>query len=112
MTFKGKGRGLHIEKDPDEVKDCVIDFSTHFPDDTLASATVTGTNVTVDSFEINSGIAAVTEGGYPRDIASGKALIVWLSGGAVGTEGKVHVRVVTVMGRQRDFTFRVLQRQH
>ena len=110
MGFKGEGAGLHVRKDPDDILDVVIDFGLWLADDTLASATATGTSVTVDSTEVNGLPLTVTEQGYSRSIDTRKAVIVWLSGGTVGAEGKVQVRITTVGGRQRDVTFRVLPR--
>ena len=86
-----------IDKDPDAVLDYTWDFTDWLDaiTDTLASHTVTATDVTVNSSSI-----------------LGKTVVAWITGGAVGVRGAATARVVTAGGRTDDRTiyFKIKER--
>jgi hypothetical protein len=87
-----------ILKDPEAVLDYTVDFAPWLlPEaDTIASATVTGTGVTVDS----------------SAVVGGTAVTMWVSGGTVNTTGNAVVQITTVDGRidERTVYFKVRNR--
>lgn len=89
-------KNLVVEKDPSDVKDYTLDFGPLLQSDTISTATVTGTNITVDSSSV-----------------SGNVVTVWLSGGTAGTTADVKTTIVTSNATPRTFerTFRVEVKQ-
>jgi hypothetical protein len=77
-----------ILKDPDAVLDYTFDWTLYLDDivDTLSSRTIV----------VPSGITKVS------DSIVGKTVVVWLSGGTVGTTYRIVCRIVTVGGRTDD----------
>ncbi len=86
-----------IDRDPNAVLDYKVDFTLWLDamSDTLASHTTTPTDVVVDSSSI-----------------VGKSVVLWISGGTVGTPGSVKIHVVTTGGRSDDRTiyFKIKER--
>lgn len=87
-----------IDKDPNAVLDYAPDFTDWLDliTDTIASHTATAAGgVVVDSSSV-----------------VGKTVVVWVSGGTVGTPASVTVRITTVGGRIDDRTiyFRIRER--
>lgn len=77
--------------DPDARLDYVWDWQAWLADgDTIASATVTGTGITVDT--VSHDTTTVT---------------AWLSGGTVGTAASALCHITTAQGRQDDRTLRL-----
>lgn len=97
-TFVVRAGKPIIDKDPNAVLDYTVRFAKWLDGmtDTLASHTVTGVvGVVVDS-----------------SLIVGKTVVVWVSGGTVGTTGSVTVRVTTAGGRTDDRTiyFKIKER--
>ena len=87
-----------IEKDPDAMLDYTIDFTDWLDliSDAIATHTTTATGgITVQSSSI-----------------VGKNVVVWVSGGTVGTPASVTARITTASGRIDDRTvhFRIRER--
>lgn len=77
-----------IDRDPQDVLDYYVRFTTWLPDgDTITAKTAVGTGVTVDSSAISGG-----------DIQ------IWVSGGTLGETASVTVHITTAGGRQKDQT--------
>jgi hypothetical protein len=97
-AFELKAGKPTIIKDPNAVLDYTVDFAAWLlPEtDTISSATVTGTDVTIDS----------------SAVVGGTAVTMWVSGGAVGTTGNAVVRITTAAGRIDDRTvyFKIKER--
>lgn len=66
----------NIVKDPADVVDVIVDFSQYFKTDTITTATVVGTNVTIDS----SALASNT-------------VTIFISAGTDGTDGEIKITV-------------------
>lgn len=79
-------RGLTVTKDPADVIEYPLNFKQLLQADTISTATVTGTNVTIDSSSV-----------------SGNTVTVWVSGGSAGTTGEVRVNIVTANATPRTF---------
>lgn len=86
-----------INKDPQAVLDYVVDFAQWLDalPDTLASHSVTVSGVTLDDSDI-----------------VGKTVVMWISGGTVGTAASATVRITTAGGRtdERTVYFKIKQR--
>ena len=97
-AFELKAGKPTIVKDPQAVLDYTVDFAPWLlpVTDTISTATVTGTGVTVDS----------------SDVVAGTAVTMWISGGTVNTTGSAVVRITTVDGRtdERTVYFRIKNR--
>ena len=82
-------------KDPDDVLDYTVDWSTWLGADTIVSATwAVPAGITQDS------VAATTT-----------TTTIWLSGGTSGTNYTIGVRIVTTDGRTKDESFTIRMRQ-
>ncbi len=84
---------LIFNKDPSDVIDYTLDFSSLLQSDAIASITVTGTNVTIDSSSF-----------------SGNVVTMFVSGGTKCVTGLVEVKIVTTNATPRTFerSFRIL----
>jgi len=103
-------RDAFFTKDPDAVLDYVLDMQPFLADgDTLkiTPLTVTASGVTLDSYSVNQAPITVTDKSGVREIPAFKAVVLWLSEGALGTTGAVTTRFSTNYGRLSDVTFRV-----
>lgn len=77
--------------DPQAVLDYIFDWSTWLPSgDTIATHTVVGSGVTIDS-----------------DALAGAIVTAWVSGGTLGAIATVTCHIVTTEGREDDRTFRL-----
>ena len=65
-----------LDKDPADVIDVVVDFSQYFKTDAITTATVEGTNVTIDSSSETDNVVTF-----------------FMSGGSNGTNGKIKLTV-------------------
>jgi len=94
-TIAGKPQ---IVKDPNAVLDSAVDLEAGLlpTADTISSATVTGSGVTIDS----------------SGVVGGTAVTMWVSGGAAGSTGSATVRITTAAGRIDDRTiyFKIKER--
>lgn len=79
-------KDLVVCKDPADVIDYTVDFKQLLQADTISTATVTGTNVTIDSSSV-----------------SGNVVTIFVSGGNDGVTGTVKVTVVTTNATPRTF---------
>jgi len=92
-------------KGPNDVLDYILDLTLFLGDDTVITASaVEAVGVVVDSVDVNP-IPLNLNNEIPVD--TGKAVIVWLSGGNAGSHGKVVIRVNTQGGRQKDIAYPV-----
>ena len=73
-------------KDPSDVMDIICDFGPFLKSDTINTATVTGTNITIDSNSV-----------------SGNVVTVFISGGSNCTTGTVKINIVTSNATPRTF---------
>ena len=84
----------HLEfcKDPADVVDYTVDFKQLLQADTISTATIVGTNVTIDSSSV-----------------SGNVVTIFVSGGSDGTVATVKMTIVTSNTTPRTFerTFRI-----
>ena len=89
-TFVASAGKQTITKDPHATLDYTVDFTDWLasPVDTISAQTATGTGVTVDG----------------STILAGKKVVVWVSGGVLGSTGSVRVHITTVGGRIDDRT--------
>ena len=89
-------KSLVFCKDPSDVIDYVWDFGQLLQDDTISTATVTATNVTIDSSSV-----------------LGNIVTIWVSGGTAGNTGSVEVTIVTTNATPRTFqrSFRIEMEQ-
>lgn len=83
-------KGITKEKDPADVIDYPVDFGPLLQTDTISTATVVGTNVTINSSS-----------------TSGNIVTVWVSGGTHGCTGEVKITIVTAGGRTFERTFNI-----
>ena len=85
-------KDIIYEKDPSDVIDYVLNFGGLLKNDTIATATVTGENVTIDSSSV-----------------SGNIVTIYVSGGSAGSIGKVKTTIVTNNSTPRTIerTFRI-----
>lgn len=87
-----------VIKDPNAVLDYTVDFAAWLlpTADTISSATVTGSGVTIDS----------------SSVVGGTAVTMWVSGGTASSTGSATVRITTAAGRVDDRTiyFKVKER--
>lgn len=81
-------------RDPDSVLPYVWDWETWLAGDTISSATVTGTDVTVDS--------------YDNDTTT---VTAWVSGGTADTAGSITCQIVTAAGKTDDRTIQLYTRE-
>jgi len=104
-----------INKHPGTVLDYVIDFTDQLgAGETLSSVTVSAeSGITVGSSpapSVNGGaLSMAMPDGTTRNIAAGKAVVVWLSGGTVG--GRYDITVTAPSGSrvlQQSFQVRVV----
>lgn len=78
--------GLTIDKDPADVFDIPWSFKQLLQSDTIDTATVEGTNITIDSSSV-----------------SGNTVTFFVSGGTDGSTGEVKVTIVTTNATPRTF---------
>lgn len=85
-------KDLTFCKDPSDVIDFPVDFSPLLQSDTISTATIAGTNVTIDSSSV-----------------SGNVVTIWVSGGSNGATGEVKMTIVTSNATPRTFerTFKI-----
>ena len=85
-------KDLLVTKDPADVIDYSVDFKSLLQGDTISTATIVGTNLTIDSSSV-----------------SGNVVTIWVSAGSAGTIGEVKTTIVTTNATPRTFerTFRV-----
>lgn len=81
-------------RDVDSVLPYVWNWSTWLDGDTISSATVTGTSVTVDS--------------YDNDTTT---VTAWVSGGTVDVAGSITCQIVTAAGKTDERTIRLSTRE-
>jgi hypothetical protein len=83
---------LELCKDPADVLDYKLDYTSLIQSDGIASITVTGTNVTIDSSSF-----------------SGKVVTIFVSGGTDGQTGVVKTTIVTTNATARTYerSFRI-----
>jgi hypothetical protein len=83
---------LQVCKDPSDVVDYILDFTQLLQADTISTATVTATEVTVDSSSV-----------------SGNKVTIFVSGGNDGRTGVVTTKIVTTNSTPRTFerSFRI-----
>ena len=74
--------GSKVIKDPSDVIDVKMDFGPILASDTISAATVSGTNITIDSTS-----------------TAGSAVTSFISGGFNGTEGELRFNISTTGGR-------------
>ena len=78
--------GLTMQKDPSDVIDYTVDFKQLLQADTISTATVTATHVTIDSSSV-----------------TGNVVTIWVSGGSDCTTGVITVKIVTANATPRTF---------
>lgn len=85
-------KNLIVTKDPSDVVDYVVSFVQLLQSDTIASITVTATQVTVDSSSF-----------------SGNVVTIFVSAGTAGNTGVIKTTIVTTNATPRTFerSFRV-----
>jgi hypothetical protein len=76
ITPNGDFLPSNIEKDPADVVDVIVDFSQYFKTDTITTATVVGTNITIDSSALSS-----------------NTVTIFISAGTDGTDGEIKLTV-------------------
>ena len=83
---------LELCKDPSDVLDYKLDYTSLIQSDGIASITVTGKNVTIDSSSF-----------------SGKVVTIFVSGGTDGQTGVVTTKIVTTNATARTYerSFRI-----
>jgi hypothetical protein len=79
-------KNLKVRKDPADVVDYTIDFNPLLKTDTISTATVVGTNITVDSSSV-----------------AGNVVTIFLSGGVNCTEATVTTTIVTTNATPRTY---------
>jgi len=72
------------DKDPSDVVDYELDFTSILQADSISTATVTGDNLTIDSSSV-----------------SGKKVTLFVSGGDAGNQGVVTTKIVTTNATPR-----------
>lgn len=83
-------KGITKEKDPADVVDYPLDFGPLLQTDTISTATVVGTGVTIDSRTI-----------------SGNIVTIRVSAGGHGCTAEVKTTIVTTGGRAFERTFKI-----
>ena len=85
-------KNLTVCKDPSDIVDYTLDYTSLLQSDGIASITVTGKNITIDSSSF-----------------SGKVVTIFISGGTEGNTGVVTTTIVTTSATPRTFerSFRV-----
>lgn len=85
-------RTLEVCKDPSDVIDYIVDWTQLLQSDTISTAAVVGTNITIDSSSI-----------------SGNTVTIFVSGGTNGNTGTVKMTIVTNNATPRTFerSFRI-----
>ncbi len=85
-------RTLQVFKDPSDVLDYTLDYTSLLQSDGIASITVTATNVTIDSSSF-----------------SGKVVTIFVSSGQDGSTGVVTTKIVTTNATPRTYerSFRI-----
>ena len=78
--------GLEVSKDPSDVIDYTFDFTQLLQADTISTATVTATDVTIDSSSV-----------------SGNKVTMFVSGGTAGNTGVIKTTIVTTNATPRTF---------
>lgn len=83
---------LQVCKDPSDVLDYTLDYTSLLQSDGIASITVTGTNVTIDSSSF-----------------SGNVVTIFVSGGTNDNTGVVTTKIVTTNATPRTYerSFRI-----
>jgi len=83
---------LELCKDPSDVLDYTLDYTSLLQSDNIASITVTGENVTIDSSSF-----------------SGRVVTIFVSGGTNGNIGIVKTKIITTNATPRTFerSFRI-----
>lgn len=79
-------KGLEVCKDPSDVVDYILDFTSLLQKDVISTATVTATKVTIDS-----------------TTKSGNKVTIFVSGGTNGNTGVVTAKIVTTNSTPRTF---------
>ena len=79
-------KNLTVCKDPSDVVDYTMDFKQLLQSDTISTATVTATEVTIDSSSV-----------------SGNSVIFFVSGGTNGNTGVITIKIVTTNATPRTF---------
>ena len=79
-------KDLQVTKDPSDVVDYVIDFKQLLQADTISTATVTGTGITIDSSSVSSNVVTI-----------------WASGGTSGSTATIKITIVTTNATPRTF---------
>lgn len=85
-------KNIEFCKDPADVLDYILDYTQLLQSDGIASVTVTGENITIDSSSF-----------------SGKVVTIFISGGQDGNIGVVTTKIVTTNATPRTFerSFRI-----
>lgn len=83
---------LQVFKDPSDVLDYTLDYTSLLQSDGIASINVTGKNITIDSSSF-----------------SGKVVTIFVSGGTDGNTGVVTTKIVTTNATPRTYerSFRI-----
>lgn len=83
-------------KDPGDVKDYKIDWTSH-----LLVNGVAGDTVTVSTWVVQTGITQTT----PAPSFTTTSTTIWLTGGTAGSEYRITNHVTTAQGRQFERSF-------
>ena len=85
-------KNLVVCKDPADVVDYIVDFKQLLQDDNISTATVVGTNITIDSSSVSANVVTI-----------------FVSAGTEGTTAEVKITIVTTNATPRTFerTFKV-----
>ena len=113
MTKIAKGfvegpTGTRIVRDAESKLDYIVDLTDWLSGHTIASVTTASSGITVVSCLANE--APLTVPGY-GEIGVGRAVVIWLAGGATGVGGYITLRVTTTGGQEDDFTYPIVTRQ-